>query len=495
MVGPEYCRPPVPVADVWIDQNDQRLSDAPPDDAQWWTVFGDPVLNELVLAAYEQNLPIREAGLRVMQARAVRAIVAGELFPQSQEMFGQYTRNQISVSGSQIPSSVLRRNFDFWQTGFNAAWEIDFWGRFRRAIEAADADLDATVEDYDAVLVILVADTAATYVAMRTFEKQLELARQNVEIQQGSLGVAQARVDAGSVSRLDTEQAKSNLAQTEALVPEFEQGVRQTQNALCVLLGMPPQDLTDLLGGPPKIPTAANNVAIGIPAELLRRRPDVRRAERLVAAQSARIGVATSDLYPRFFITGSIGVTAFEFDELFTSESFNGSIGPGFSWNILNYGRLLNNIRANRAVFDQLVVQYQQTVLEANRETEDAVVGFFREQERMAALARSADAAKQSVDLVLVQYKEGSVDFNRVFNLQELLVRQQQALAESQGTIAANLIAIYKSLGGGWQIRCTNLAPSIESLPAIESEPPALPTQPQAPAASAMVAPLPSTST
>jgi len=477
------------VADAWIEDANPNLNTAPAEDAQWWTVFNDPVLNDLVDTAYRQNLPLREAGMRVIESRAQRAIAAGNLFPQLQELFGSYTRQELSLNGSPVtaalPAGVLNRSFDLWSTGFDAAWEIDIWGRFRRAIQAADADLDATIENYDAILVTLVGDVAATYVQLRTFERQLELARQNVKIQQGSLRIAEVRFRNGAVTDLDVQQAKSNVAQTAALIPAFEQGIRQTQNALCILLGIPPRDLTDRIGVQPKIPTAPTRIAVGIPADLLRRRPDVRHAERLLASQSARIGIAETDLYPRLTISGNIGVQATEFNELFTSRSFTGAVMPGFNWNILNYGRIRNNIRVQQARFDQLALRYQNTVLAANQEVENGLVAFFREQEKAAHLAESAQAAERSVELVMVQYRDGAVDFNRVFNLQELLVRQQDALAASRGRIATNLVAVYKALGGGWQIRVANvggLAVPVETLPPVPADdgpvPPSSPTPP-----------------
>ncbi|MFV2069460.1 MAG: efflux transporter outer membrane subunit [Pirellulales bacterium] len=488
MIGPDYLRPPAPVAEAWIEEDNPNLSTAPPDDAQWWTVFNDPVLDDLVFSAYQQNLPLREAGMRVLEARAQRAIAAGNLFPQFQEAFGNYSRQVLSLNGSPVidtlPTGALDRSFDFWSTGFDAAWEIDIWGRFRRAIQAADADLDASIEDYDDILVTLVGDVAATYVQMRTFERRLELAHQNVKIQQGSLHIAEVRFRNGAVTELDVQQAKSSVAQTEALIPVFEQGVRQTQNALCILLGLPPRDLTERIGVSPRIPITPPQVAVGIPADLLRRRPDVRREERILASQSARIGIAETDFYPRLTISGNIGVQATEFNELFTSPSFAGAVSPGFNWNILNYGRILNNVRVQEARFDQLALRYQNTVLAANKEVEDALVAFFREQEKTAHLAEAAQAAERSVELVMMQYRDGAVDFNRVFNLQELLVQQQDALAASRGTIATNLVAVYKALGGGWQIRYTNVvgpAGPVESLPAVPANDDAVPPSPAAP--------------
>lgn len=271
--------------------------------------------------------------------------------------------------------------------------------------------------------------------------------------------LAEDRLRNGATTRLDVTQALSNVAQTESSIPPLESARRQAVNQLCILLGIPPQSLDEMLAGNGGIPKAPPQVAIGIPAELLRRRPDVRRAEREVAAQSAMIGIATSELYPSFSISGTIFLDAMNFKDLFDADSIAGSVGPSFRWNILNYGRLTNNIRVQEARFQQLVVQYQNVVLRANAEAENAIVGFLKAQQQAKSLSRSTDAARESVELVSNQYRQGIVDFNRVFNSQIFLTQQQDQLAIAQGAIAQNLIQLYKALGGGWQIRLSNVAP------------------------------------
>lgn len=486
-VGPNYCRPAAPVADQWIDSDDAALDTSRTDDADWWRVFNDPVLDALVLSAYEQNLTLRIAGLRILEARAQRAIAAGDLFPQQQQAFGDYTR--IGISQNSTTGAFFSSEYSRWDLGANLAWELDFWGRFRRAIEAADANLDATVENYDDVLVILIAEVAQTYTNVRIAEQRLDFARENVRIQKGSLRIAQDRLREGTTTRLDVTQAESDLANTEASIFELQTTRRQAVNQLCILLAMPPQNLDDILNEHQGIPKAPAQVAIGIPAELLRRRPDVRRAEREVASQSAMIGVATSELYPHFSISGSISLDATEFADLFDANSVAGNVGPSFRWNILNYGRLANNIRVQDARFQQLAVQYQQTVLQANAEAENALVGFLNAQQRVQAVARSADSARQSVEIVMSQYHEGVVDFNRVFNVQQFLTQQQDQLAVVQGSVAQNLIQLYRTLGGGWQIRLSAPTP----LPPLASDQP-VPTPIQREAEgneTPMVAPLP----
>jgi NodT family efflux transporter outer membrane factor (OMF) lipoprotein len=333
-------------------------------------------------------------------------------------------------------------------------------------------------------LVILLSDVAQSYTNVRIAEQRLTYARQNVEIQRGSMRLAEERLHNGITTRLDVTQARSDLANTEASIRPLESARRQAVNQLCILLGIPPRHLDEMLvthGGIPKSPP---QVAIGIPAELLRRRPDVRRAEREVAAQSALIGIATSELYPHFSINGTIFLDATKFEDLFDADSLAGVGGPSFRWNILNYGRLTNNIRVQEARFQQLAVRYQNTVLTANAEAENALVGFLKSQQQVRSLAESADAARQSVELVLSQYREGTVDFNRVFNVQQFLTQQQDQLAVVEGSVAQNLIQLYRALGGGWQIRLGGAAARPLPAPGPPAEPVASPEPlppPQAP--------------
>jgi NodT family efflux transporter outer membrane factor (OMF) lipoprotein len=394
--------------------------------------------------------------MRILEARARLGVARGNKLPQLQEAFAEYGRVNLSA---QVANVFPVQDFDNWATGFNAAWELDFWGRFERAIEASEAGIDANVENYDDVLVILLAEVARTYVQMRTFEQRLRFAEENVKIQNDTLKLAQDRFREGEVSELDVHQARQNLRQTDALLPVFRTGVRQSSNALCTLTGVPPTNLADELG-PATIPVAPPTVAVGIPGELLSRRPDVRRAERLLASQSAKIGVTTADLYPRIGITGTIQVEAENLGDLFSPTAFAGLIGPGIRWNILNYGRIVNSIRAEDAVFQRLAYEYQQTVLSANQEVEDAIVAFLNSQDRVRSLQESVDSARKSLNLIVDQYKAGQTDFNRLFLQQTQLVLQQDGLAEAQGERARNLIAVYKALGGGWQIRLDSPPPA-----------------------------------
>jgi NodT family efflux transporter outer membrane factor (OMF) lipoprotein len=453
-VGPNYKKPVAPISEGWIDYRDTRVNSEDQNLGQWWDVFHDPVLNALIADAAQQNLSVRAAGERIVQARARRGIAVGNLFPQVQQATGSYSANKVSNQAGNA-QGFNNQWFQSWDAGFNASWELDLWGRFRRSIEAADANLEASVADYDDVMVVLLADVSANYVQYRTFQERIAVARRNIGIQEKSYQLAQDKFQAGAATERDAQQAKQVLEETRASIPPLEVGARQANNALCVLLGMPVRDLSDRFGvEPSKIPSAPPELAIGIPADLLRRRPDVRRSERRAAAQSAQIGVAKSDLYPRFAINGSIGVAAENFGDLFhTPGSMFGSIGPSFQWDILNYGRIENNVAIQESQFRQAVLAYQDSVLRANRESEDAIVGFLKAQERAQALNLSVAAADRTVQITHDQYREGVIDFTPVFLFEGTLAQQQDELALARGQIALNLVDLYRSLGGGWQMR------------------------------------------
>jgi NodT family efflux transporter outer membrane factor (OMF) lipoprotein len=349
---------------------------------------------------------------------------------------------------------------------FDAAWELDVWGKFRRAVESGVANLEASIASYDDFLVSLTAEVARTYVLIRTLEQRLDIARQNVKIQARSLKIAKVRFEAGDVSELDVTQARSLLRNTQALIPRLESGLRQANNGLAILLGILPSEVEEMLGPRGKIPEVSSEVFVDIPAELLRRRPDIRLAELQVATQSARIGIAKADLYPQFTLFGTIGLATSsrtatkaggtdgsDLDDLFESDSLTWNTGAGLRWDILNYGRIKNRVRVEDARFQQLVVNYEDTVLRAFQEIEDAMVAFLRAQEEEKFLLDSVNAARRSVDLSLLQYREGLIDYQRVLDTQRFLTDQSDILTATSGDVVLNLVALYKALGGGWQTR------------------------------------------
>jgi len=342
--------------------------------------------------------------------------------------------------------------------GFNLSWELDLWGRLRRNIESNNASLDASVEDYDAALVTLLADVATNYVQYRIAQQRIKIALDNVRIQEGILALAQEKYRVGTTTRLDVEQAKTVLEQTRSTIPALQIQLGQANDTLCILVGFPPRDLEPELGpgpalGSPPMPNTPAWVATGIPADLLRRRPDVRSAERRVAAQSAQIGVAEAALYPTIAVNGLIGWDAADLTKLFETKSFIGAVFPSFTWNILNYGRIKNNVRLQVARTQELIATYQNTVLSAGREVQTPLRGFLRSREQADDLDRSVKAATEATKLGVQQYRTGIIDFNRVFNLETTQVQQQDQLAIAAGNIALNLVSVYRALGGGWELR------------------------------------------
>ncbi len=467
-VGPNFTRPPVAVSQTWLDADDQRVKTDATEYRNWWRVFNDPVLDRLIDRAYQENLSLRIAGIRVLEARAQLGIAVGELFPQTQQASGSLQYIRPSEQSSQLvflgaasgSSSTSSTSIKFWQSqiGLGANWEIDFWGKFRRAIESGNASWLASIANYDNALVSLTSNVANSYILIRTFEKRIAIARQNVETQKESLKIAEARYQYGTASQLDVDQAKTVLHNTEASIPPLEAQLRQAKDALSVLLGLPPSHLADELAGSSDIPVSPTEVIVGIPADLLRRRPDIRSAEHQAAAQCAQIGVAKADLYPAFSLTGNFGFLSTDLGKASLSDMFKWSsrniqAGPSFQWNILNYGQITNNVRVQDARFQELLITYQNTVLAAQQEVEDNLTVFLKAQEQAGFLARSATSARSALDLATRQYREGTVDFTTVLVAQQALLSVQDNLATTLGNIASNLVGVYRALGGGWEIR------------------------------------------
>ncbi len=419
-----------PVADGWTEVGELQLTATQTDHADWWEAFDDPVLDKIINEAYNQNLTLQVAGLRILEARAQLGLALGSAWPQQQQATLGATYS--SPSDNTAGSAFLQDTWNY-NTGVQIGWEIDFWGKFRRGIESADAALLASIADYDTILVTLTADAANLYVIIRTFQERLAIARKNVKIQERSLNIADVRFRNGATTELDVQQAKTLLFSTQATIPALEAGLRQAQNALSTLLGKPPGYVRQMVATEGKIPSPPAQIAVGIPADLLRRRPDVRGAELQAAAQSALIGVAKADFYPSVALLGSIGLSATQssnttasgksgIGEWFTGDSLTFTGGPAVTWNIFNYGQISNNVRTQDARLQQLLVNYQNVVLQAAREVEDSSVGFIRAQEQARYLNESVTAALRSVDLAVIQYRDGAVDYTRVLNTQQSLI-------------------------------------------------------------------------
>jgi NodT family efflux transporter outer membrane factor (OMF) lipoprotein len=454
-VGPDFKRPEATVATNWRTGADPRLAPRGAADTQWWKSFNDPALDQLVELAYRQNLPLQVAGLRILEARAQYGVATGMQFPQTQALSANLTAIGLTKPIADITG--LSRNLLNYQAGFDVAWELDFWGKYRRGVESEAAVLLGSVADYEAAIVSLSAEVARTYVAIRTAEVLVRLAQDNAKVQEQGLAIATSRFQNGATSELDPTQATTLLESTRATIPQLQTGQQQGQNALATLLGQPVGTIDAMLTGAQEIPKPPEKIAVGVPADVLRRRPDIRSAEMAAAAQCARIGVAKAELYPSFSILGSIGLRAFNkgpgSHNLFTTSSVFYSVGPTINWPFLNYGRLTNGVRVEDARFQQLLVTYRDTVLRAVQEVEDALAGFLNAQQALVFEQNAVTAAKRSVELSLVQYREGAIDYQRVLDAQRSLLQEQNSLAQTTSAVATNLVALYKALGGGWELR------------------------------------------
>jgi len=442
-LGPDYQRPQVEVESDWLETGEALVSNDSATDPKWWTfAFQDLELDQLVEIALQQNLSLRSAGLRVLQSQQQLAIAIGNQFPQQQQATGSASR--------QKESEVTFNNYDL---GLNVGWEIDFWGRFRRQVESASAELDARVANYDDALVLLISQVAQNYILIRTYQGRLDEARENIELQAESLRIAQAKFDAGAVSELDVNQAETLLNNTRATASSLETSLQQVKNALAFLLGNPPQEFNGMLTEKAGIPAAPVNVALGMPQDLIRRRPDVRSAERQLASQSAQIGYAVTELYPHLSIGGGIGTSSMESGDLFESASKTWSLFGAFEWNLFNYGRLQSNVRLQDALFQQLLVDYRNTVLQAQGDVENAIVAYLKAHEQLKSYSLAAAASQRAVSVATIQYQEGAIDFNTLITTLASNVQQQDLLTSTQGSVATNLVEVYKALGGGWEIR------------------------------------------
>lgn len=448
-VGPEYSDPSVQIAPEWIELEASLLTHAPPVDPAWWkTAFADPELDALVEQALRENLSLRSASLRVVQSQQQLAIAIGSQFPQQQQATGGATRSK--------SNDTILNNYSL---GLNVAWELDLWGRFSRQIESASAELDASIADYDGALVSVISQVAQIYILIPTTQTRIRVARQNVELQEKSLAIARAKLDAGEVSELDVDQSESLLNNSKGSITSLEISLQQYKNALAVLLGEPPQKLNPLMTGTNQIPEVTAEIAIGMPQDLIRRRPDVRSAERQLAAQSAEIGYAVTELYPHLSIGGTIGTSAQQEGDLFEGDSETWSLSGLFEWNILNYGRLRSNIRLQDARFQQELADYRNTVLIAQADVENAIVAYLKSHEQLVSYQLAAEASARAVNISQNQYKNGLIPFNTVLTTLSADAQQQDLLANAQGSVSVNLVTLYKALGGGWEIR-ENRAPA-----------------------------------
>ncbi|CAN5714774.1 efflux transporter outer membrane subunit [soil metagenome] len=455
-VGPDY-KPPMPDMPESYGATTQPTSWI--DLRQWWTTFNDATLNSLVDRAAAANLDLKLAAARIREARAARGVANADFYP-TVDGTGSYRRirNSQSTFNSGSNNNSGSTNFggssaerNLFEVGFDSTWEIDVFGGVRRSVEAANADIQASIEDQRDVLVTLLGDVARNYVELRGGQRRLALTRANLKSQQETLDLTRARFNAGMVGELDVARAQALADTTAAQIPALRQQVQQSIHRLSVLIGREPAALSEELGAEGPIPTGVSSLPVGMPSDLLRRRPDIRRAERQLAAQSARIGVATSDWFPKFSLTGSLGLQSEKFKDLGKSESVFFNYGPGVRWNLFDAGKIRSNINVQNAREEQQRVQYQQAVLNSLEEVENALTAFQLEQTRRVSLSSAVEANRRAVRLANDLYSRGLTDYLSVQESQRNLLAAEDQLAQSETTVSSNLVALYKALGGGWE--------------------------------------------
>ncbi|WP_321367456.1 efflux transporter outer membrane subunit [uncultured Desulfuromusa sp.] len=444
-VGPNYVQEQPEVPDNWQTSLRGDLSAERPaaDLSRWWTILQDSQLAALEERARQGNLVLKEAQARIREARAMRGIRQAERFP-------TVDGNAAVRKSRSSENSNSGEEKELFSLGFDAGWEADIFGGVQRSIEASQADLEVTQENLYHLQVTLMAEVALNYVELRTFQRRLDLNRENIKILQESYELNDSRYQAGVIAELAVQESLRLLESAKSMSPVFAAGVDAAKNRLAVLIGEYPGQLHEELATIQPLPSLPVNVVVGIPAETLRRRPDVRRAERSLAAQTARIGVATADLYPKFRLTGTLGLESLRAGDLLTAGSRTWGIGPVIEWNIFDAGSIRRNIEVQNARQEQALIQYEKSILTALEEVENALVAYAQEQQRKDAVARASVAAERAFELAQDQYLAGLVSFNNVLDAQRSLLTLRDELAGSNGNIVANLIRIYKALGGGW---------------------------------------------
>ncbi len=457
MVGPKYKEPQKKVVQHWLNK-DRTVKESPIQDANWWAVFHDPTLTSLINQGYQNNVSLQITGVHVLQARAQLAQSVGGLYPQQQAVMSSLTYQRLGGSSLQ---SLLPSNFETALLGATASWELDFWGKYRRSILSNDAAFLASYAAYDSALVSLTADIATAYISIRTTEKLIQVTNANIQIQTLGFNIAKARFTAGQVSLLDVEQAQTELSQTQATLPSLTNNLQRQKDLLGVLLGTTPDCVDALLGRKQGIPKSPLTVAVGIPKETLIKRPDIYQARMEAIAQSELIGATKANLFPSFSLVGTFAMGSNTIGTSSLGDIFNWSnrtitAGPSVNWPILNYGQITNAVRAQDAVFQQAILKYINLVLKAQQEVQDSITAFIETQKSVHYLMTANNAAIKSTQLAIIRYREGESDYTPVLDAERQQLSVQTSLTNAQGDIPKALVALYRGLGGGWQIRNGN---------------------------------------
>lgn len=444
--GPDYATPEIETPGAWQEDVEGVVTGEPLEQeilAEWWKTFDDPTLSSLIEKAVAGNLSLKQALNSVRQARIQRGITDADRFP------------SVNSSGSAGRTYTKDINGDFsgtnsFRLGLDASWEFDLFGGVKRSLEAADANLEATEDSYRDTLVSLLAEVALNYIEVRSYQAQLLVAESNLKSQEETFDITKWRYKAGLTTELDKENASKNLEQTRSQIPSLKSALKQAENRIAVLLGSEPGALEVELDPYGTMPIAPREIALGIPADLLRRRPDLRKAERELAAQTARIGVAEAERYPKISLTGNIGLSALELGDLLSSDSLSTGASSGISWPVYDAGRIMKNIEVQYATRDQKLIAYKAAVLTALEDVENAITSYTYDLAKRESLAKASESAKQAAQISRVQYSSGLIDFQSVLEAESTLLTLQNNVVQSDAQIIKDLIALYKALGGGW---------------------------------------------
>ncbi len=443
MVGPNFKPSKTSVPSSWVGIDGQKTG--PTDIVRWWTQFNDPNLTSLINRAVTSNLDLKQAESRLRQARAARNVVSAGLWP-TLDATGSYAHSQTAGSAKTSP---MRRNL--WKTGLDAVWELDIFGGIRRDVEASEADIRAAVEDQRDVLVTLAGEVALNYIELRGFQQEIVIAQNNLKAQQHTAELTRQRFSSGLVGALDVANADAQAGTTLSQIPVLETSAQQTIYTLSILLGQEPATLLEELSPVSTIPVTPPALPAELPSDLLRRRPDIRRAEAQIHAATARIGVATADLFPKFNLTGSAGYQSNGLGNLVNSHNSFWSVGPSVDWQIFNAGSVSANIEVQKALTEQARLTYQKAVLTALQDVEDALIAYSKEQQRNKALQDTVTANRKAVDLSTQLYSQGQTDFLSVLVSQRSLYTSEDSLVQSTSNLSTDLVTLYKALGGGWE--------------------------------------------
>lgn len=453
-VGPDYRSPSVIMPEEWpvVERQKDPMEKIRETEnlTQWWTTLEDPALNDLIKRTISNNRDLKIALTRIRQARAALGLAHRQLHP---NVTGSalYRRTQSGTPSAEDPDpGAFSMGSDYYNAGFDASWEIDLFGKKQRSIEATVAELGVSEEGYRGILISMVSETAGNYVRLRTLQKQLDIVSRNLEMQEKALAILEDKSAAGLIGSLQVQQAKYNVENTRARIPGYRVSIEESMNTIAVLLGEMPGGLHDELSAPGRIPVPGVEILIGIPADILRRRPDIRQAERALAAQTAKVGAATADLYPSFRLSGVLGFTASSIDTLFSDESAALNISPFISIPLFNRNRIRDQIEIQNAVQERTLIEYETTVLDAIKEVRDGIMAYSEEQKRYKILEKGTAEAQSALDLANERFRSGLVDFMDVLDAQRALLSFEENQIGSRGAITLDLIHLYKALGGGW---------------------------------------------